>query len=153
MVESINIKNTVEDAKYIFNNGFACSESVIYAIRKNFNLDLPDDVIAMSSGFPWGLGRAYCICGALAGGTMCLGYFFGRRKPNDPKINKCFDLTKEFSDAFVEFAGYQCCGKITEGLDRDNNRHKSKCTNIVAMATQRVCEIVCRELEIEIIEN
>ncbi len=57
MVESINIKETVEDAKYIFNNGFACSESVIYAIRKNFQLDLPDDVIAMSSGFPWGLGR------------------------------------------------------------------------------------------------
>ena len=53
MVKSVNVKKTVEDATYIFNNGFACSESVIYAIRKNFHLDLPDDVIAMSSGFPW----------------------------------------------------------------------------------------------------
>lgn len=151
MVKSINIKETVEDAKYIFNNGLACSESVIYAIRKNFQLDLPDDVIAMSSGFPWGLGRAYCICGALAGGTMCLGYFFGRREPGDTKIEKCFDLTKEFSDEFVKFAEYQCCGKITEGFDRENNGHKSKCTTIVAMATQKVCEIVCRELNIEVI--
>ena len=153
MVESINIKETVEDAKYIFNHGFACSESVIYAIRKNFQLDLPDDVIAMSSGFPWGLGRAYCICGALAGGTMCLGYFFGRREPGDPKINRCFDLTKEFSDEFVKFAGYQCCGKITDGLDREHNGHKEKCTQVVAHATETVCRIVCRDLGIEVIEN
>lgn len=152
MIKSISIKNTVKDATYIFNNGFACSESVIYAIRKNFQLDLSDDVIAMASGFPWGLGRAYCICGALAGGTMCLGYFFGRREPNDQKINKCFDLTKEFSDDFVEFAGYQCCGKITENLDREHNGHKQKCTTIVAHATAKVCEIVCRELNIEIID-
>ena len=152
MVKSINITKTVEDATYIFNNGFACSESVIYAIRKNFDLDLPDDVIAMASGFPWGLGRAYCICGALAGGTMSLGYFFGRREQNDPKINKCFDITKEFSDKFMEFAEYQCCGKITEGLDRENNGHKAKCTTIVAHATETVCRIVCRELNIEIEE-
>ena len=37
MIKSISIKNTVKDATYIFNNGFACSESVIYAIRKNFS--------------------------------------------------------------------------------------------------------------------
>ena len=46
-------------------------------IRKNFELDMSDDAIAMSSGFPWGLGGGGCICGALAGGTMCIGYFFG----------------------------------------------------------------------------
>ena len=152
MVKSVNVKKTVEDATYIFNNGFACSESVIYAIRKNFHLDLPDDVIAMSSGFPWGLGRAYCICGALAGGTMCIGYFFGRREPGDQSINRCFDLTKEFSDEFEKFAGSHCCGKITEGFDRENNGHKEKCTTIVAYATETVCKIICRELNIDIIE-
>ncbi|MEG0855301.1 MAG: C-GCAxxG-C-C family (seleno)protein [Terrisporobacter sp.] len=148
MVKEIDISKTVEEAKYIFNNGLACSESVIYAVKKNFELDLPDEVIAMGSGFPWGLGRAYCICGALAGGTMCLGYFFGRTTPGDPKINKCFDITKEFHDAFVEFADAPCCGKITEGLDRENNGHKLRCTEIVGKATEKVCEIVCRELDI-----
>lgn len=151
MVKSININNAVEDAKYIFNNGLACSESVIYSIKKNFDLDLPEEVIAMGSGFPCGLGRAYCICGALAGGTMCLGYFFGRTKPHDPSINKCFDITKEFHDSFVSFADTPCCGKITEGLDRENNGHKAKCTEIVGFATKTVCQIVCRELDIEVI--
>lgn len=152
MVREISINKAVEDASYIFNNGLACSESVIYSIRKNFELDLSDDVIAMASGFPWGLGKAYCICGALAGSTMCLGYFFGRREPNDPKINKCFELTKEFHDSFAEFAGSSCCGKITEGLDRDNNMHKSKCTKIVEKSTRKVCEIICRELSIKNID-
>lgn len=152
MIKEISINKAVEDAGYIFNNGLACSESVIYSIRKNFELDLPDDVIAMASGFPWGLGKAYCICGALAGSTMCIGYFFGRREPNDPKINKCFELTKEFHDFFVELAESPCCGKITEGLDRDNNGHKTKCTNIVENSTRKVCEIVCRELDIKNID-
>ena len=153
MIEGINIKETIEDAKYIFNNGFACSESVIYAVCKNFQLDLPNYVIAMFSGFPWGLGRAYCICGALAGGTMCLGYFFGRREPGDLKINKCFDLSKELSDEFIKFTKYQCCGKITYGLDIEHNKHKEKCTTIVAYVTETVCRIVCRELNINIINN
>lgn len=152
MVREISINKAVEDASYIFNNGLACSESVIYSIRKNFELDLSDDVIAMASGFPWGLGKAYCVCGALAGSTMCLGYFFGRREANDPQINKCFELTKEFHDSFVEFAGASCCSKITEGLDRDNNMHKGKCTKIVEKSTRKVCEIICRELSIKNID-
>lgn len=54
-----------------------------------------DAVEIFTNGFPWGLGGGGCICGALAGGTMMIGYFFGRRSPGDPKINKCFELTKE----------------------------------------------------------
>lgn len=91
MVKKVNIEELQKDAVEIFTQGFACSESVIYAIRKHFEIELSDDAIAMSSGFPWGLGGGGCICGALAGGTMMIGYFFGRRVPGDPKINKCFE--------------------------------------------------------------
>ena len=79
MNTTMNMEKLEQDAADIFHQGFACSESVIYAIRKHFGIDLSDDAIAMSSGFPWGLGGGGCICGALAGGTMCIGYFFGRR--------------------------------------------------------------------------
>ena len=33
MTTNINIENLQKDAAEIFNSGFACSESVIYAIR------------------------------------------------------------------------------------------------------------------------
>ena len=67
MVQSINLDTLRKDAVHIFHNGFACSESVIYALRKDFELDISDDAIAMSTGFPWGLGGVGCICGAVAG--------------------------------------------------------------------------------------
>ena len=69
MNTTMNMEKLEQDAADIFHQGFACSESVIYAIRKHFGIDLSDDAIAMSSGFPWGLGGGGCICGALAGGT------------------------------------------------------------------------------------
>ena len=93
MTTNINFEQLEKDAVEIFTGGFACSESVIYTIRKHFEVDIPDEAIAMSSGFPWGLGGAGCICGALAGATMCIGYFFGRTTPGDPKISRCFQIT------------------------------------------------------------
>ena len=100
MTTNVDLEKLQKDAVDIFNQGFACSESVIYAIKENFELDMSDDAIAMSSGFPWGIGGGGCICGALAGATMCIGYFFGRKTPGDPKVKRCFDLTAEFHDAF-----------------------------------------------------
>ena len=54
MNTTMNMEKLEQDAADIFHQGFACSESVIYAIRKHFGIDLSDDAIAMSSGFPWG---------------------------------------------------------------------------------------------------
>lgn len=150
MKTSINIEQLQKDAVDIFNAGYACSESVIYAIKKNFELDLSDDAIAMSSGFPWGLGGGGCICGALAGGTMCLGYFFGRRTPGDPKIQKCFALTNELHDYFKEFCGGTCCRVLTRGMEKFSPERKEQCTKFVAATVVKVAEIIIRELELEV---
>ena len=58
MTKDVNLDQLQKDAVEIFNQGFACSESIIYAIKKNFELEMSDDAIAMSSGFPWGLAVA-----------------------------------------------------------------------------------------------
>ena len=51
MNTNVDVDAMRKDAVEIFQKGFACSESVIYAIKKGFDLDLSDDAIAMSSGF------------------------------------------------------------------------------------------------------
>lgn len=79
MNTNVDVDAMRKDAVEIFQKGFACSESVIYAIKKGFDLDLSDDAIAMSSGFPWGLGDGGCICGALAGATMVHRLFFRKK--------------------------------------------------------------------------
>ena len=109
MNTNINMEQLQKDAVDIFHQGFACSESVIYALRKNFELEMSDDAIAMSTGFPWGLGGGGCICGALAGATMVIGYFYGRTVPGDPKNVRCFALCNELHDFFKETCGGTCC--------------------------------------------
>ena len=132
MVKEVNIEQLQKDAVEIFTQGFACSESVIFAIRKHFEIELSDDAIAMSSGFPWGLGGGGCICGALAGGTMMLGYFFGRRTPGDPKIQKCFALTQELHDYFKKTNGATCCRILIKDFpDRNSAERKAHCIEMV----------------------
>jgi C_GCAxxG_C_C family probable redox protein len=135
------------DALEIFSNGFACSESVIFALRKHFQIDLSDDAIAMSSGFPWGLGGGGCLCGAVAGGTMMIGYFFGRTVPGDTKVNRCFALTEEFHDAFKKEFGATCCRVLIKGMDRNSPERKAHCKDVVAFTVEKVAEILIRELK------
>lgn len=146
MTTDINMEQLKKDAVDIFCNGFACSESVIFALRKHFQIELSDDAIAMSSGFPWGLGGGGCLCGAAAGGTMILGYFFGRTKPGDPKISRCFALTEEFHDAFKKAFGATCCRILTKGMERDSNERKEHCIKMVDFTVEKVSEIIIREL-------
>ena len=147
MTTNINMDKLQEDTREAFAKGFACSEAVIYAIRKNFELDWPDEMIAMSSGFPWGLGGGGCMCGALAGGTMCIGAFYGRKNPGDPKIARCFELTHELHDYFKGANGSTCCRVLTKGKEKDSLERKAQCKEFAAGTAKKVAEILIRELE------
>ena len=153
MTTNVDLEKLQKDAVDIFNQGFACSESVIYAIKENFELDMSDDAIAMSSGFPWGLGGGGCICGALAGATMCIGYFFGRKTPGDPKINRCFKLSNEIHDFFKEYCGATCCRVLTKGKEKNSPERKAQCTDFVAATVKKTAEIILRELAADEAEN
>lgn len=92
MNTNVDVDAMRKDAVEIFQKGFACSESVIYAIKKGFDLDLSDDAIAMSSGFPWGLGDGGCICGALAGATCCRVLTRGKEKNSPERKAQCISF-------------------------------------------------------------
>ena len=62
--------------------GYFCCEAVMSVIRDAFQADVPESVIAMSSGMSIGAGRSGCMCGALNGGILALGMFFGRHRNN-----------------------------------------------------------------------
>ena len=147
MVKEVDLQKLQDDAVEIFTSGFACSESVIYTIRKHFEVDIPDEAIAMSSGFPWGLGGAGCICGALAGATMCIGYFFGRTTPGDPKISRCFAITNEFHDEFKKAFGASCCRALIHGMEKNSPERKNHCIGMVTFTVKKLAEILIRELE------
>lgn len=152
MATQISLKNTLDDAMEMFYNGFACSESVIYALRKNFGWDLSDDALAMSTGFPWGLGGAGCLCGAVAGATMSIGFVTGRRKRGE-SVADCHRCTLELANAVQDKYGYCCCGKLIEEFpDRNMPERKEKCAGIVKLCVSKAVEILAREQGIEVVE-
>ena len=72
-VEQVSPKAVQKHAEDLYRNGFFCCEAVMSAIRSDFNVDVPEEVIALSSGMAIGAGRSGCMCGALNGGIMALG--------------------------------------------------------------------------------
>lgn len=146
MNTKVDIAALKKDAVEIFHNGYACSEAVIYAIDKHFELGMGTDAIAMSSGFPWGLGGGGCLCGAAAGSVMCLGFVFGRRSPGDPCCVHCWELAEEFYNAMREACGSTCCRVLMRGLERDDPERKAGCTGAVEFAAGKTAEIILREL-------
>ena len=102
-VTEISPRAVQQVAEKKFKGGYYCCEALISAIRDEFKLDVPEEVIAMASGMAVGAGKSGCVCGAFNGGIMALGMFFGRTEqdgPTNPKSVKCMELTKELHDWF-----------------------------------------------------
>jgi C_GCAxxG_C_C family probable redox protein len=99
-IDPVKIRARAEP--YYRSGDFFCSEAIVKAVVEGFHLPVPDLVIAMASGFPVGIGGSGCTCGALTGGVMALGLFFGRTEPKDRKVKKCMELSKLLHDRFQD---------------------------------------------------
>ncbi len=146
----VSVKKIKSDAEELFRGGFFCSEAVVASIRNNFELDIPEIVISMASGFPVGIGRSKCLCGAVSGGVMALGLFFGRTVPKDPKVEKCLEVSKELHDYFKEASGKNalCCRILTQEFDMKKGEHKEQCVKFTGLVAEKVAEIVIREFQL-----
>lgn len=138
----VDIDKMNEDAMDVFYNGFTCAETVIYTLRKHLDLAIPDEVIAASSGFPWGLGGGGCICGALAGGTMCIGIETGKTTPQQERNPACFELTNQLHDAFKEECKGVCCRVLMRGLERDDPQRKKNCAEYVKASLRITADLL-----------
>lgn len=151
MKQQISISKIKKDAESFFRAGeFYCSEAIVASIKKNFELDMPDEMIAMASGFPIGIGKSKCVCGAISGGVMCLGYFFGRTEgssPQDPKSVKSLELARELYESFTNNHRVSCCSVLTKGMDMKSGEHKEQCISFTGEIAEKTAEIVVREFE------
>lgn len=149
MTNQVDITRVKEEAEALFRAGqYYCSEAVIASIRNQFELDMPEEMIAMASGFPIGIGRSKCACGAVTGGIMALGYFFGRTKgssPTDPQSIKALAVANELQAYFKANHGVICCSVLTDGLDMASGEHKAQCIAFTGEIAEKTAEIILRE--------
>lgn len=147
----IDVQKVRDDAEELFATGqFYCSEAIVSAIRSNFDPNIPEELIAMASGFPVGIGKSKCVCGAVSGGIMCIGYFFGRTKgssPKDEKSVKTLRLAAELHDWFKERNKVLCCRILTQGMDMASGEHKNQCVRFTGEIAEKTASIIVRELD------
>ena len=149
MMKKINLKLIKEEAEQLYRDGdFYCSEAIISTIRKHFDPNMPEQVIAIGSGFPVGMGGAMCACGAVSGGIIMIGYFFGRIEPKDAKVQKAMELTKELHDYFQNKRTTLCCKILCKGMELGSPKHMEQCIEITGDIAAKTAEIIARELGI-----
>ncbi|HWR39156.1 MAG TPA: C-GCAxxG-C-C family protein [Patescibacteria group bacterium] len=137
------IRKTAED--YYRNGDFYCSEAIVKSLKDGFSLPIADDAVAMASGFPVGMGGSGCTCGAVAGGVMALGMFFGRSQPKDAKVEKTMQLAKELHDVFQSRHKVLCCRTLTHGKELGSPEHMKQCIAFTGEVAEETAKIVVRE--------
>lgn len=67
-----------EISRGYFRQGLNCAECVLRTFMDMHDIDLPDDIIKIASGFGGGMGHTKNTCGAITGAVLALGTVKGR---------------------------------------------------------------------------
>ena len=95
-----------------FDEGYACSQSVLLAFSKEFNLDNRTAKL-ISSTFGGGMGRLREKCGALTGGFMVLGLKYGNTLPHDMDTKLySYGKVRELHHLMQEKYGTTICSEL-----------------------------------------
>ncbi len=151
--KTINLSEVAQTAGQYYKDGdFYCSEALMKTIKDTFEIDMPDEIIAMTSGFPQGIGASGCTCGALSGGVMALGMIFGRTKPKGPEVTKAMELSKELHDKFRTLNKVACCRILIKKVEYASEAHVQQCAKFTGEMTYETAKIICREKNIPFVE-
>ncbi|HJK02137.1 MAG TPA: C-GCAxxG-C-C family protein [Methanocorpusculum sp.] len=145
--ERIDCAQLKTHAEELFSSGqFYCSEIVIKIIRDTFCPSISDEIIAIASGFPIGIGGGGCTCGAVSGGVMALGLIFGRTKPEEKvQSAKCMRYARELHDRFQKENKAICCRILTKNMLANSEEHKKQCAKLISEVVEIVTEIILGE--------
>lgn len=116
-------------AEELFRQGFNCCESMLKSSIETFQLPLPENTYLMGKFFREGVAGSGCICGALAGGTMILGFIAGEDK-------KSIALAKDFRASFVKEFGSACCRVLRKKQTIVDRISYKKCREITRFSAE-----------------
>lgn len=136
----------------LFRSGtFFCSEAVVQTINEILEKPYSEDIVRAASGFPIGMGKAGCLCGAVSGGQMALGMAFGRIE-GQQMHPKMFEKAKGLHDFTVDEYGATCCRVITKQWAGDNfasPERKKHCITITGKIARWVAEVLISEGKVQ----
>lgn len=143
--------NKPETAVKFFEEGFACSQSILATFGGDFGLDRK---IALKLADPFGAGMRGLseTCGAVTGSLMIIGLKYGRTQADDlPAKEKAAELVSEFVKRFTarhgtiickELVGYDISIPEQHDLAEEQGYFETKCPNFVRDAAEILEQIL-----------
>lgn len=122
---------------------YFCSEAVFQVANEYLGRPVPDEMVRLASGFPVGIGRSGCTCGAIAGGVMALGLKYGRTEAGAP-MPGMLEVAKELHDRFKSRRKSTCCRVLTKGMTLGSPDHLKQCVTITGEVASDVIELLAR---------
>jgi len=143
--------NNVEKAVKYFEDGFACSQSILAAYCDEYGLDRK---IAFKLADPFGAGMRGLseTCGAVTGSLMVIGLKHGRIQADDiPAKEKAAELAQEFVKRFNDHHGATWCKELLghdisipeqHDIAKEQGFFETKCPNFVRDAAEILEDIL-----------
>lgn len=116
--------------EYYLNKGYSCSESVVQAAIDEGLCD--ESLLSCATSFSGGMSSG-CVCGAVAGAQLVLGYNFGRGNSKGNEV-LARAKAKEFVEEFRSRNKVTCCRVLTAGLE--GRQRKQHCSKMVSDAAE-----------------
>ena len=131
-------RQTAED--YFRRGDYFCSEAVLTTINNALGQKFSPEIVRMASGFPIGIGKSGCLCGAVSGGVMALGLAYGRTEPG-ADMPDSFPNNAALHDYIKEEYGSTCCRVLTKDFDDFGSEERAEhCIQITGEVAAWVME-------------
>lgn len=132
------------NAEELFRSGtFFCSEAVVQTLNELLGKPYDEKIVKMASGFPIGMGKSGCLCGAVSGGQMALGMVYGRVE-GEAMQEKMFEKASSLHDYIKNEYKSTCCRVITKEWTGDNFKSPERKTHCITI-TGRVARWIANE--------
>jgi C_GCAxxG_C_C family probable redox protein len=137
-------------AHSFFEQGYACSQSVLLAFSDQFDLDVRTAKL-ISSTFGGGMGRLRQKCGAVTSGFMVLGLALGNESASDmDRKLYAYKKVREFDHRVEEIYGTTVCKEILKKYAspedvRERKHHQLICLKVVDEVTGLIYDILKEE--------
>lgn len=139
-----------ERAAAYFQQGYACSQSVLMAFADDYGL-ASELAARIASGFGAGIGRTGRTCGAVSGAVMVIGLAYGSASPDRAAKEAAYERVQTFLADFQRLHGSLDCNSLIcadmatpEGRDmaRATGKFTELCPVLVADAARIAAQIL-----------
>jgi C_GCAxxG_C_C family probable redox protein len=143
----MNKEEQINKALALFDEGYACSQSVLLSFAEQFELD-SETAKLISSTFGGGMGRLRQKCGAVTGAFMVLGLAFGNTNPKDMDTKlDAYKKVRDLNQKIEEIHGTSNCVELlqkhaTEAEVAERKHHKIICRKVVADTVGILCDML-----------